>query len=63
MLRFEFILPFIYGGITSITIIKMGLFNLGMNFITWSIYFINLFIAYTLYKTGRVIDKCLGRLF
>ncbi len=63
MLRFEFILPFIYGGITSITIIKMGLFNLGMNFITWSIYFINLFIAYTLYKTGKVIDKCLGRLF
>lgn len=63
MLRFEFILPFIYGGITSITVIKMGLFNLGMNFITWSIYFINLFIAYTLYKTGKVIDKCLGRLF
>ena len=63
MLRFEFILPFIYGGITSMTVIKMGLFNLGMNFITWSIYFINLFIAYTLYKTGKVIDKCLGRLF
>ena len=63
MLRFEFILPFIYGGITSITVIKMGLFNLGMNFITWSIYFINLFIAYTLYKTGKVIDECLGRLF
>lgn len=63
MLRFEFILPFIYGGITSITVIKMGLFNLGMNFITWSIYFINLFIAYTLYKTGKVIDRCLGRLF
>ena len=63
MLRFEFILPFIYGGITSITVIKMGLFNLGMNFITWSIYFINLFIAYTLHKTGRVIDRCLGRLF
>ena len=63
MLRFEFILPFIYGGITSITVIKMGLFNLGMNFITWSIYFVNLFIAYTLYKTGKVIDRCLGRLF
>ena len=63
MLRFEFILPFIYGGITSITVIKMGLFNLGMNFITWSIYFVNLFIAYTLYETGKVIDKCLGRLF
>ena len=63
MLRLEFILPFIYGGITSLTVIKMGLFNLGMNFVTWSIYFANLFIAYTLYKTGRVIDRCLGRLF
>ena len=63
MLRFEFILPFIYGGITSITVIKMGLFNLGMNFITWVIYFVNLFIAYILYKTGRGIDRCLGRLF
>lgn len=63
MLRFEFILPFIYGGITSITVIKMGLFNLGMNFVTWGVYFINLFIAYTLHKTGRVIDRCLGRLF
>ena len=49
MLRFEFILPFIYGGITSITVIKMGLFNLGMNFVTWGIYFTNLFIAYILY--------------
>ena len=63
MLRFEFILPFIYGGITSITVIKMGLFNLGMNFVTWGIYFTNLFIAYILYKTGKVIDRCLGRLF
>ena len=63
MLRFEFILPFIYGGITSITVIKMGLFNLGMNFVTWGIYFINLFIAYILYKTGKVIDRCLGCLF
>ena len=59
MLRFEFILPFIYGGITSITVIKMGLFNLGMNFVTWCIYFTNLFIAYILYKTGKVIDRCL----
>ena len=63
MLRFEFILPFIYGGITSITVIKMGLFNLGMNFVTWGIYFTNLFIAYILYKKGKVIDRCLGRLF
>ena len=63
MLRFEFILPFIYGGITSITVIKMGLFNLSMNFVTWGVYFINLFIAYILYKTGKVIDRCLGRLF
>ena len=63
MLRFEFILPFIYGGITSITVIKMGLFNIGMNFVTWSVYFINLFIAYILYKTGKVIDRCLGCLF
>ena len=63
MLRFEFILPFIYGGITSITVIKMGLFNLGMNFVTWGVYFINLFIAYILYKTGKVIDRCLERLF
>ena len=63
MLRFEFILPFIYGGITSITVIKMGLFNLGMNFVTWGIYFTNLFIAYILYKTGKVIDRCLGHLF
>ena len=63
MLRFEFILPFIYGGITSITVIKMGLFNLGMNFVTWGIYFTNLFIAYILYKTGKVIYRCLGRFF
>lgn len=63
MLRFEFILPFIYGGITSITVIKMGLFNIGMNFVTWSVYFINLFIAYILYKIGKVIDRCLGHLF
>ena len=63
MLRFEFILPFIYGGITSISIIKTGLFNLGMNFVTWGVYFINLFIAYILYKTGKVIDRCLEQLF
>ena len=63
MLRFEFILPFIYGGVTSITILRMGLFDLGMNTITWGVYLINLFIAYILYRTGRVIDRCLGRLW
>lgn len=60
MLKFEFILPFIYGGLASITILKMGLFNIGMNTITWGVYFANLFIAYILYKTGKVIDRCLG---
>lgn len=60
MLKFEFILPFIYGSLASITILKMGLFNIGMNTITWGVYFANLFIAYILYKTGKVIDRCLG---
>ena len=63
MLRFEFILPFIYGGVTSISIIKMGLFNLGMNTITWGVYFLNLFIAYILFRIGRVFDRCLEQLF
>ena len=63
MLRFEFILPFIYGGVTSISIIKMGLFNLGMNTITWSVYLVNLFIAYILFRIGRVFDRCLEQLF
>ena len=63
MLRFEFILPFIYGGLTSITILRMGLFNLGMNTITWSIYFLNLFIAYILFRIGKVFDRCLEQLF
>lgn len=63
MLRFEFILPFIYGGLTSVSILRLGLFDLGMNTITWGIYFVNLFVAYILYRTGRVIDKCLGRLW
>ena len=62
MLRFEFILPFVYGGLTSVSILRLGLFDLGMNTITWGIYFVNLFVAYILYKTGRVIDKCLGLL-
>lgn len=62
MLRFEFILPFIYGGLTSVSILRLGLFDLGMNTITWGIYFVNLFVAYILYRTGRVIDKCLGLL-
>ena len=63
MLRFEFILPFIYGGLTSITILRMGLFNLGMNFVTWSVYFLNLFIAYILFRIGRVFDRWLEQLF
>ena len=63
MLRFEFILPFIYGGLTSITILRMGLFDLGMNTITWGVYFLNLFIAYILFRIGKVIDRCLGQLF
>lgn len=63
MLRFEFILPFIYGGITSITILRMGLFNLGMNTITWGVYFLNLFITYILFRIGKVIDRCFGCLW
>lgn len=63
MLRFEFILPFIYGGVTSISVIRMGLFNLEMNTITWGVYLVNLFMAYILYRIGRVIDKCLERLW
>ena len=63
MLRFEFILPFIYGGLTSITILRMGLFDLGMNTITWGIYFLNLFIAYILFRIGKVVDRCLEQLF
>ena len=62
MLRFEFILPLVYGGLTSVSILRLGLFDLGMNTITWGIYFVNLFVAYILYRTGRVIDKCLGLL-
>ena len=62
MLRFEFILPFVYGGLTSVSILRLGLFDLGMNTITWGIYFVNLFVTYILYRTGRVIDKCLGLL-
>ena len=60
MFKFEFLLPFIYGGLTSITILKLGIFNIGMNSVTWSVYFANLFIAYILYRTGRGIDRCLG---
>ena len=60
MLKFEFILPFIYGGWTSTKVLRLGLFDVGMNSVTWSVYFANLFIAYVLYKTGRVIDRCLG---
>jgi hypothetical protein len=61
MLKFEFILPFIYGSIISLMVIRMGLFNVGMNTITWNIYFFNLFITYILYRIGRVTDKCLER--
>lgn len=60
MLKFEFILPFIYGGLASTTVLRLGLFDVGMNTITWGVYFANLFIAYILYKTGKVIDRCLG---
>ena len=63
MLRFEFILPFIYGGSTSISVIKMGLFNLEMNTITWSVYLVNIFMTYILYRAGRVIDRCLEHLW
>lgn len=61
MFKFEFILPFIYGGAMSLLVLRMGLFNVGMNTITWSIYLVNLFITYILYRIGRVTDKCLER--
>ena len=61
MLKFEFILPIIYGLITSITILKFKLFDLKMNTMIWIVYFANIFTTYILYKVGEVIDKCLER--
>ena len=63
MFKLEFILPFLYGCYTSAAIIKNGLFTLDMNLLTWSVYFLNIFMAYVLYKVGKVIDRCLVHLF
>lgn len=60
MLRFEFILPFTYGAYMSVMIIKGGLFDLSMNTLLWSVYLMNMFMAYALFKIGKVIDRCLG---
>lgn len=63
MFRFEYLLPTIYATFISIVIIKEGLIDLGMNTVTWCVYFANIFIAYILSKLGKGIDKCLALLF
>ena len=63
MFKFEFTLPLIYGCFISYIILKYKLFNLGMNTLTWSIYIVNIAIAYILHKIGKAFDKCLERLF
>jgi len=62
MFKFEFILPSVYGLFVSCLVIKLGMFNVNMNLLTWMVYFFNVFIAYLLYKLGEVLDKCLERL-
>lgn len=63
MLRFEFILPVMYGLYTSLIILKTGVFTLNMNLMLWVVYLINLTIAFILYKLGKAIDRCLAQLF
>ena len=63
MFKFEFTLPLIYGYFISYAILKYKLFNLGMNTLTWSIYMVNIAIAYILHKVGKAFDKCLEQLF
>ena len=59
MLKFEYTIPTIYASIISFIIMKEGMFDLGMNVVTWSVYLANLFIVYILSLLGRKIDKCL----
>lgn len=63
MLRFEFILPVIYGLCTSLIILKTGVFTLDMNLMLWVIYFVNLAVAFILYNLGKAVDRCLEQLF
>lgn len=63
MLKFEFILPVMYGLYTSLLILKTGVFTLNMNLMLWVVYLINLTIAFILYKLGKAIDRCLAQLF
>lgn len=63
MLRFEFILPVIYGLCTSLIILKTGVFALNMNLMLWVVYFVNLIVAFILYKLGKAVDRCLAQLF
>lgn len=63
MLRFEFILPVIYGLYTSLIILKTGVFALNMNLMLWVVYFVNLIVAFILYKLGKAVDRCLAQLF
>ena len=63
MLRFEFILPVIYGLCTSLIILKTGVFTLDVNLMLWVIYFVNLAVAFILYNLGKAVDRCLEQLF
>lgn len=63
MLRFDFILPVIYGLCTSLIVLKAGVFTLNMNLMLWVIYFVNLAVAFILYKLGKAVDGCLEQLF
>ncbi len=63
MLRFEFLLPVAYGLCTSLIILKTGVFTLNMNLMLWVVYFVNLFVAFILYKLGKAVDGCLEQLF
>ena len=61
MIKFSFIAPLLYSCFISVLIIKSNVFDLGMNTLTWGIYFANLTSIYILHKLGKVFDKCLER--
>lgn len=55
----SFCLPVLYAGFTSIMMIKYQVLDLNMNFMTWGIYFANIFAVYATHLIGKVVDKCL----
>lgn len=58
----SFCLPVIYASFTSVMMIKYEVLGLNMNFLTWGLYFGNMFAVYITYIIGKVMDKCLGHL-